>query len=173
MYGTLRISGVAAELAREHGVNQDEMIKKRFFETLDALMDKTGPDQKVVELLRRCFKQRFQMGIVTFVRKARISRRLDVWKLQKIFQSVITPDDLKEVKPSPKPFLKAMDELQVQPAECFVIGDEPVDMIGGKQAGATTIGLPQGFFTREELESAGADHILSSLDKLPEIVPLS
>jgi phosphoglycolate phosphatase len=63
-----------------------------------------------------------------------------------------------------------MQELQVQPDECFVVGDEPVDMIGGKQAGAKTIGLPQGFFTGQELEKAGADRILTSLDMLPIVL---
>jgi phosphoglycolate phosphatase-like HAD superfamily hydrolase len=86
---------------------------------------------------------------------------------------VITPDDEPEFKPSPRPFLKAMEELQVQPDECFVVGDEPVDMIGGKQAGAKTIGLPQGFFTGQELEKAGADRILTSLDMLPRVLPNS
>jgi phosphoglycolate phosphatase-like HAD superfamily hydrolase len=86
---------------------------------------------------------------------------------------VITPDDEPEFKPSPRPFLKAMEELQVQSDECFVVGYEPVDMIGGKQAGAKTIGLPQGFFTGQELEKAGADRILTSLDMLPRVLPNS
>jgi phosphoglycolate phosphatase-like HAD superfamily hydrolase len=43
-------------------------------------------------------------------------------------------------------------------------------MMGGKKAGAKTIGLPQGFFTGQELEKAGADRILSSLELLPIMV---
>jgi HAD superfamily hydrolase (TIGR01549 family) len=167
---TLRISGVAIALAREHGVNRDDDVKTRFFEILDERMDKSGPDKNLVKMLGKFAREGFRLGIVTFVRKPRISRRLDVWKLKEYFQSVITPDDVADFKPSPHPFVKAMEELRVKPKECFVIGDEPVDMIGGKKAGATTIGLPQGFFRREELENAGADYILSSLDNLASIV---
>ncbi len=167
---TIRISNVAAALARDHGVNQDENVRSRFFELLDARMDRTGPDKNLVQLLGEFEREGFHLGIVTFVRKTRILRRLDVWRLRKYFGSVVTPDDVSDFKPSPRPFARAMDQLNVQPKECFVIGDEPVDMIGGKQAGATTIGLPQGFFTREELERAGADHILVSLSQLPSIV---
>ena len=168
---TIRISSIAAALARDQGINLlEEEVRTNFFERLDAHMDKTGPDERTVKLLREFTRRGLRMGIVTFVRKPRIQRRLDVWKLKEYFPSVITPDDVTEVKPSPRPFLKAMEELHVQPEECFVVGDEPVDMIGGKKAGAKTIGLPQGFFTGQELEKAGADRILGSLELLPIMV---
>jgi len=168
---TIRISSIAAALARDQGINlPEEDVRTKFFERLDAHMDKTGPDERTVKLLREFTRRGLRMGIVTFVRKPRIQRRLDVWKLKEYFPSVVTPDDVTEVKPSPRPFLKAMEELHVQPEECFVVGDEPVDMIGGKKAGARTIGLPQGFFTGQELEKAGADRILGSLELLPIMV---
>jgi pyrophosphatase PpaX len=168
---TIRISGIAAALAKDRGVNlPEEKVRTRFFENLDARMDQTGPDEKLVKLLGEFAHRGFRMGIVTFVRKPRIRRRLEVWKLKEYFPAVITPDDVVEFKPSPQPFLKAMDKLQVLPEECFVVGDEPVDMIGGKKAGARTIGLPQGFFTGQELEKAGADRILGSIELLPTMV---
>jgi HAD superfamily hydrolase (TIGR01549 family) len=169
---TLRISGIAAALATARGVDiPEEQVRTRFFGRLDEHMDQTGPDEKLIGLLQEFTHRGFRMGIVTFVRRSRIQRRLDVWNLKQYFRSVITPDDEPEFKPSPRPFLKAMRELQVQPDECFVVGDEPVDMMGGKQAGAKTIGLPKGFFTGQELEKAGADRILTSLNMLPTALP--
>jgi HAD superfamily hydrolase (TIGR01549 family) len=168
---TIRISSIAAALAKDRGVNlPEEEVRAKFFERLDSRMDQTGPDEKLVGLLREFATRGYRMGIVTFVRKPRILRRLNVWKLRDYFSSVITPDDVPDFKPSPRPFLKAMEELHVRPGECFVVGDEPVDMMGGKKAGAKTIGLPQGFFTGQELEKAGADRILSSLELLPIMV---
>lgn len=168
---TIRISSIAAEIAKERGITlPEEEVRAKFFERLDSRMDHTGPGEKLTRLLREFEQRGFRMGIVTFVRKPRIRRRLDVWNLTEYFRSVITPDDIAEVKPSPLPFLSAMEELDVSPEKCFVIGDEPVDMIGGKKAGAKTIGLPQGFFTGQELEGAGADRIMSSLDLLPSMV---
>ena len=169
---TIRISGIAAALAHDRGIElSEEKVRTRFFEILDGRMDQTGPDEKLVGLLKEFTRRGFQMGIVTFVRKPRIQRRLDKWKLKEYFRSVITPDDEPEFKPSPRPFLKAMEELQVHPDKCFVVGDEPVDMMGGKRAGAKTIGLPQGFFTGQELEKSGADRILTSLDMLAIVLP--
>lgn len=168
--GTIRISGVASDLARDHGVWTDDRVKSRFFEILDKRMDQDGPSVTLVNLLRDLQSKQFQMGIVTFVRKPRITRRLAVWNLANFFGATITPDDVPDVKPSPRPFLTAMDRLNIRPPECVVIGDEPVDMIGGKKAGATTIGLPRGFFSRQELERAGADHTLNSLKQLPAFI---
>ncbi len=134
---TIRISSIAAALAKDRGINlPEEEVRTRFFERLDARMDQTGPDEKLVELLKEFTNRGCRMGIVTFVRKPRILRRLDVWKLKEYFRSVITPDDVLEFKPSPRPYL----------------------------------GLPQGFFTGQELEKAGADRILSSLELLPTMV---
>jgi HAD superfamily hydrolase (TIGR01549 family) len=168
--GTLRISNVAAAIARDQEFARDDEVRARFFQILDERMDQTGPDKNLIKMFQEFIDQGFRLGMVTFVRKSRITRRLDVWKLAQYFESVMTPDDESEFKPSPRPFISAMNRLQIQPAECFVIGDEPVDMIGGKKAGATTIGLPQGFFSREELLRAGADYIVSSLNDLPSIV---
>jgi HAD superfamily hydrolase (TIGR01549 family) len=168
--GTLRISNVAAAIARDHKLVRDDEVRARFFQTLDARMDQTGPDQNLIKMLQEFVDEGFRLGMVTFVRKPRITRRLDIWKLGEYFELVMTPDDESEFKPSPRPFIRAMNQLRIQPAECFVIGDEPVDMIGGKKAGAITIGLPQGFFSREELQKAGADYIVSSINDLPSIV---
>ena len=170
--GTLRISRIASALARDHGVSRDDDLRFKFFQLLDSRMDETGPDNKVVGLLEHCHQAGFRMGIVTFVRKPRISRRLDAWHFKQYFRSVITPDDLPEVKPSPIPFLKAMSEIKVEPAQCVVVGDEPVDMIGGKKAGATTVGLPLGFFSSKDLEDSGADYVIGSIDLLPRVVRL-
>ena len=145
-------------------------VRAQFLERMDAHMDATGPATEVVELLRHYHRQGVPMGLVTFVRRARLDLRLDVWKLKDYFQSIVTPETVANFKPAPEPFIIAMGELEVRPGECFVIGDEPADMIGGKKAGAWTVGLSRGFFSEAELKEAGADYTLGSLKRLPSIV---
>jgi HAD superfamily hydrolase (TIGR01509 family) len=167
---TIKISGIAVSLAREQGLERDDEVRSRFFEKLDAKMDETGPGDDLVRLLEQLQRKGFIMGLVTFVRKTRLTRRLDTWKLRDYFRSAITPDQVAEFKPSPEPYLKAIEDLHLAPKECIVVGDEPVDMLGGKRAGTRTIGLPQGFYSREELEEAGADTIITSLNALPSVL---
>jgi phosphoglycolate phosphatase len=167
---TLKISGLAVSLAREQGLESDEEVRARFFEKLDAKMDETGPGKGVIRLLEQLKQEGFIMALVTFVRKPRLTRRLDMWKLGDYFCSAITPEQVAEFKPSSQPYLKAIGDFHLAPKECFVVGDEPVDILGGKRAGATAVGLPQGFYSREELEDAGADFIIRSLDELPSLL---
>src|SRR5713101_1284281 len=167
---TIKISGIAGSLAREQGLERDEEVRSRFFEKLDAKMDETGPGNDLVRLLEQLKQNGITMGIVTFVRKTRLTRRLDLWRVGDYFRSAITPEQVAEFKPSPQPYLKAIADFHLAPKECFVVGDEPVDMLGGKRAGTRTIGLPQGFYSREELEGAGADSIIASLNALPGIL---
>lgn len=164
------ISGVATAMAREHGVSKEAEVRDRFLERLDMVMDQTGPGDGLVSVLDELERERVRMGIVTFQRRPRLKRRLEAWNLKNYFISIVTPEQHSEFKPSPMPFLAAVKELGLPPARCFVVGDEPVDMIGGKKAGAETIGLPQGFFSEQELKEAGADRIITSLTQLPQII---
>ncbi|HZY47831.1 MAG TPA: HAD-IA family hydrolase, partial [Candidatus Bathyarchaeia archaeon] len=105
-----------------------------------------------------------------FVRRTRLARRLAKWRLEDFFRSKVSPEQASEFKPSPEPYLRAIADFQLRPHECVVVGDEPVDMMGGKRAGTKTIGLPLGFYSREELRDAGAEKIISSLNALPKIL---
>jgi HAD superfamily hydrolase (TIGR01549 family) len=161
------ISGITIALAKDQGLQGHDMdLRNRFLQKLDLVMDATGPGEELVRLLSRLQDKDIQMGIVTFQRLPRLQRRLHLWKLEKYFRSIVTPDQVAEFKPSPRPFTHAIGELGTEPGEALVIGDEPVDMIGAKKAGALAIGLPNGFFLREELTQAGADRVMNHLTDL-------
>src|SRR5207253_1514191 len=59
---TIRVSSIAAALARDQGINlREEEVRIRFFERLDAHMDKTGPDERTVKLLREFTRRGLRM----------------------------------------------------------------------------------------------------------------
>lgn len=161
------ISGIAIALAKDRGAQESDIdIRNLFLQKLDVIMDATGPGDELVHLLSSLRNQEIRMGIVTFQRLPRLQRRLEIWKLKQYFLSIVTPDHVADFKPSPLPFTRAIGELGVEADETLVVGDEPVDMIGAKKAGALAIGLPNGFFSREELTRAGADRMINSLTDL-------
>jgi phosphoglycolate phosphatase-like HAD superfamily hydrolase len=51
----------------------------------------------------------------------------------------------------------------------FLFGDAPQDMRAGKAAGARSIGVTTGVFSREQLESAGADEVFPSMADIDHI----
>jgi len=86
-----------------------------------------------------------------------------------IFDVVVTFDDTGERKPSPKPFLLALQKLQVQPHEAIMIGDwAERDMVGAKNVGMIT-----GFARYGEAFGAGevnADYDITDIKQIISIV---
>lgn len=59
-----------------------------------------------------------------------------------IFDIVVTGDDIKNSKPHPDPFLKAVELLNVQPGECVVIENATMGVEAAKKAEIYCIGIP-------------------------------
>lgn len=59
-----------------------------------------------------------------------------------IFDIVVTGDDIKNSKPHPDPFLKAVELLNVQPEECVVIENATMGVEAAKKAEIYCIGIP-------------------------------
>ncbi|RDU23972.1 HAD family hydrolase [Anaerosacchariphilus polymeriproducens] len=68
---------------------------------------------------------------------------------------------------------EALNCLQIKEEEKYnviMVGDRSHDIIGAKKNGLTTIGVKIGYAKEGELEEAGADYIVESIDKLHELL---
>ncbi|MDE6322866.1 MAG: HAD-IA family hydrolase [Paramuribaculum sp.] len=83
----------------------------------------------------------------------------------------VTSRDVKIGKPSPEPYLKAMEIAGVKPNECFVIENAPLGVEAGHAAKIFTIGVNTGPLRPEELAEAGADIVFSSMTSFAEALP--
>jgi HAD superfamily hydrolase (TIGR01509 family) len=86
---------------------------------------------------------------------------------------VITRDKVKHAKPDPDLFLAAAQSLNIDIAQCFVVGDSVWDMLAAQRARALGVGVLSGGYGLEELERAGAyrvfedpAHLLKHIDEL-------
>lgn len=71
------------------------------------------------------------------------------------------------LKPDPTESLAVLLGMGGNAFECAFVGDTSVDILTGKNIGAAlSIGVSWGFRTREELTSAGADHIADTAKDL-------
>jgi phosphoglycolate phosphatase len=61
-----------------------------------------------------------------------------------------------------------MAQCGALPSETVMVGDSAVDVRAGKAAGVFTCGVTGGFRSREELEAAGCDLIVSNLAELAD-----
>jgi len=70
-----------------------------------------------------------------------VNRTLHYIGAGKLFEVVVTIDDVSRGKPAPDTFLLAAKRLGVKPAECVVFGDSVLDIEGAKAAGMAWVKL--------------------------------
>jgi beta-phosphoglucomutase len=87
------------------------------------------------------------------------AKRIMPKKLWELFTVSITGDEVKQGKPNPEPFLKAIKKLRVKPKETVVIENAPFGIQAAKRAGLFCIALETSL-PRKYLK--GADLIFKS-----------
>lgn len=75
-------------------------------------------------------------------------------------------DDVEQAKPYPEPVLKTLTATGIDASHTLVVGDMAVDIQMGASAGAKTCGVTWGNGSRQDLEEAGADYIIDSIEEL-------
>ncbi len=84
---------------------------------------------------------------------------------------LLTRDDVPRVKPDPTHLAAALAALDVPPAAAVMVGDHPMDIEAGRQAGMRTVGVLTGRRPGADFEAAGADLVLDEATALPAWLP--
>lgn len=88
--------------------------------------------------------------------------------LREFFQHVFTSHDLGFEKPDPRFFYKVLEQLDVAPNECIMVGDEySKDIVGAKSVGMYTVWFAQAPVSKPAPQ---ADAIIGSMAELPTVV---
>lgn len=87
------------------------------------------------------------------------------------FQMVLGGDSLECQKPDPLPIHHVLEAFSQRPESAVMIGDGLHDIEAGRAAGLRTVAVATGVASRTELEAAGADHVIDSLEQLPGLIP--
>jgi HAD superfamily hydrolase (TIGR01509 family) len=172
MSGQLLVKAVA----REHGRRVRKADIKRLENKHATLMQKISPVSKPLpgakELLAYLHKARIAHGIATSGKRSGLTKSVRALALSSSAM-VIDGDMVEEVKPEPELFLLCQQKLQVEPAQCLVIGDAIWDVHAARRAGILSIGLLTGGYGAQELYNAGAMRVfrdaaelLSEIDEL-------
>jgi putative hydrolase of the HAD superfamily len=119
----------------------------------------------LIELMKRGLK----LAVISDAPRQEAWLRLCYLQLHHMFDVVLAYEDTGELKPSPKPFRKVLEQLGIEPDEALMIGDWPErDIAGASELGIRTVFASYGdtFGTKE----SGADYDISDLFQLLEIV---
>ena len=136
-----------------------------------ATAARTRPLPDVSDTLKK-LSEKAKLALTTRrnVPKNKVIEELEKFGLAKYFQNVITSLETQNPKPSPEALIKCSRQLGVEIRSCIVVGDSVVDIRAGKNAGAKTVAVLSGIFSREELEGEKPDLILESISRLPKFL---
>jgi pyrophosphatase PpaX len=121
-------------------------------------------------VLRRLKAKGFKLGIVTTKYKEPVMDVLSHFDISGLFDVIVTGYEVIRHKPAPDIVFEAAKRLGVNPEQCVVVGDSPLDVQAGKQAGAFTIALLSTTYTRRQLKSAKPTIVIEEFEAIPNIL---
>ena len=86
------------------------------------------------------------------------------------FSYILAQEDTVLLKPDGEPVKKTLRDLSFRADEAIVVGDMPMDIHMGRNAGVHTCGVTYGNADRVTLVASGADFVIDSIDELIGIV---
>jgi phosphoglycolate phosphatase len=153
------------------GIDAQKFLQVYLNAYYEATMEKAKPLPNISETLEK-LSHKAKLGLITMrhVPRGKIIEELEKLDLAKYFQNIVTALDTRYPKPSPEPLLKCASNMAIQISDCLIVGDSVVDVRAGKSAGATTVGVLSGIYSRKELERENPDLILESVNILPDFL---
>ena len=149
-------------LIEEAGIEIPEDQRHDFIETKRAyyrsIVDvQFYPEAK--ETLKRLHKEGYTLALVTACAKKNMNHALSENEL-KLFDVIITGDDIPRAKPNPDPYEIARTKLGLEKDECLVVENAPLGIESGKNAGIKVAAIAT-TLPKEYLK--GADYYLDTL----------
>jgi phosphoglycolate phosphatase len=89
--------------------------------------------------------------------------------LDQSIEAFLPRESVLKPKPDPGHLLKAMELLKVSPQKTIMVGDHPIDILSGKEAGTFTIGVLSGRIQEPEMQAAGADLVLADIESVLDL----
>jgi len=157
-------------------IPEDEQIKKLIGHPLDLMFMMLGIDAleaisrkktTLLPLALEAIKLASRMailGIVTTKTAQYSEELLEHLGVMHHFDVLIGRESVTHPKPHPEPILKALQALNADPSQTWMIGDTPMDLICAKEAGVQGIGVLCGYSNKYELQKHTSFVVHDALD---------
>ncbi len=147
-----------------------EIALKLFNEHYDEyMMQNTVPYPGIVSMLKNLQNADIGLGVATNKSHVFAKPMIDSF-FPDIFQSALGVQDGLLPKPNPDLIHRVMIELGALASNTIYVGDSNVDIQTAHNSGIPVIGVSWGFRGAEELQEAGADYLVHSVDELESLI---
>jgi len=116
----------------------DELAQKK--REIFRSINQSKPFDGITECLD-ILKNKFRIGVVSGSDRTEVMEFIGRF-FPGVFNVVVAGDDVRQGKPSPEPYLKAVEILGIEKEECFVIENAPMGVESAKSAGLYCIAMP-------------------------------
>lgn len=147
-----------------------EEIDRRSGELYERLNRAPQPLPGVREVVAAIEARRLRWAIATSSRRDQVATSVAALGLA-VEPMIVDASHVEHAKPEPDLLLLAAEQLEVEPARCWYIGDSTWDMVAAVAAGMVPIGVTAGAAVDEAaLGGAGAAHVVGSLRDVAEAI---
>ncbi|MBL3583340.1 HAD family hydrolase [Oleidesulfovibrio alaskensis] len=160
-----------SELA-ETSAPQAALLKQATLKTIEEIEVAAARRGQMFSGAVHMLQQLKSAGISTYIvtRNCRAGVLAMLPEAYSLCTGVFTRDDVTAVKPDPRHLTQALAVCGCPAQNALMVGDHPMDILMGKQAGAVTAGVTTGEGNHETLQQAGADYIADSLQELMQSI---
>jgi HAD superfamily hydrolase (TIGR01509 family) len=165
---------LAREIAALAGDTLDddrvETIDKRSGEIFEGLNQSPRPLPGVRAVVAAIEARGLACAIATSSRRDQIATSIDALGLERP-PTIVDASHVEQAKPAPDLLLRAAEELEVEPAHAWYVGDSTWDMVAAVAAGMVPVGVTAGAAVDAAgLRSAGAAVVVASLDDIADAI---
>jgi beta-phosphoglucomutase family hydrolase len=154
------------ELIRKYKLNTtfEEMFCQKENILFRLLEEDAKPTKGIIALLGKLESKRIKLAIGSGSTKKQIKYVLSKLSIARFFNSVVGAEDILHSKPDPETFLRAANELDVNPSKCLVVEDSELGVEAAKRAHMKCLGYRNPNSGNQDLSKA--DIITDDFSKL-------
>jgi HAD superfamily hydrolase (TIGR01509 family) len=126
-------------------------------------------DPEAIDILQKLYSK-YRLGLVSNFSLPECGRKLlEKFGLTRFFDAIVISGEINQRKPSPKIFLEALSQLEVEASRAVFVGDMvDLDVVGPKGVGIKTVLIRRGF--SEGGSDAEPNWIIKSLNELVSLL---
>ena len=167
-YRPMAGAGARGMLGIAFGIAPDaegyDAMREEFFGNYERCMtQRTYAFDGVAQLLSEIVGRGLRWGVVTNKSSRFTDPLTAAMPLFSTAQALVSGDTTPHAKPHPAPLLEAARRLNLDPAQCWYVGDDERDIVAGLAAGMRTVAATYGYLgSTSDVSAWGAHHEINS-----------
>lgn len=128
------------------------------------------PFEGVIDTLNRLYDEGKTMAVASSRQHESLDILVEDFGITNLFSMIVGGDDVTQAKPNAEPVNLILSKLGFKPWQALVVGDAPVDVLMGRNAGTRTCAVAYGNGGIDELKASKPDYLVDKFTKILEIM---